>query len=227
MSAYISEGYFIKYGTDGEQRSDYRHSFCGQNTIIGASCPNCVKPLLLFMSVDMSDSRLKNYATSRSIIPLLYCWTCNISQSEFYYKLISDHEIEILLYEKGKKYVDFPYASYPEYFPLAEMDLIAINDIEQTIIHKLNSNEINQYLDLKLELQYLTEPSHQIGGEPYLVQKELEKVHCCLCNAPMHFFASVANNCTDRRGFVGNDYVQVIFYFCKTCDVLCAIQMCD
>lgn len=227
MSAYVSQGYFIKYRTDDEEGSEYRHSFCGQNNIIGGWCPNCAKPLLLFMSLDTSDSRLHKYSIRKIIVPLLYCWTCGISQTPFYYRVINDNEIKILSYGKSKKYVDFPYAYYPEHFPLARIELNAITNIEQDIISKLNAGIINQYLDLSIELQYLAEPTHQIGGEPYLVQREFDKVHCCLCNTSMCFFAAVANNCTDNRGFIGNDYVQVIFYFCKSCDVLCAIQMCD
>jgi hypothetical protein len=227
MSNYKHRGYFVKYSLDWKNEPNSYHYFCGKHNITGAWCPNCSKNLLLFMSIDMSDSRLEGYRAKNTIIPLLYCWTCNISQSSLYYKLISNNKIMLLEYGESGNIVGFPYSSYPEYFPGAQMNLVPITNFEQDIIHKLNSGSINQHLDLAMDLQYLAEPSHQIGGEPYLVQQELEILNCCSCDTPMQFFAAVANNCTDRRGFVGNDYVQVIFYFCRNCDILCATQMCD
>ena len=36
------------------------HTFCGDNGIEGAFCPNCQKPLLIFMKLNILDSALLN-----------------------------------------------------------------------------------------------------------------------------------------------------------------------
>lgn len=54
---------------------------------------------------------------------------------------------------------------------------------------------INEVHNLDLELQYpdLSEPYHQVGGEPYFIQKP-EVLSCPECGKDMFFLASIGNS---------------------------------
>ena len=122
-------GYFLKFQEDTMPDSLAIHQFCGKHTISGAYCPNCEKPLLRFISFNLSDNKIK-VGIRHGILHLLFCWTCNVAQDPFFYKIIGENEIEILEYEKGGIELDFPYENYPLYFPsLASSVLLMANSI--------------------------------------------------------------------------------------------------
>ncbi|MFH2043836.1 MAG: hypothetical protein ABIK92_01660 [Pseudomonadota bacterium] len=219
------KGYFIKYLKTISKHVDHGHLFCGQHNIQGAVCPNCNKQLIRFLMIDLRDKRI-NISIKNKVLSLFFCWKCTLSQEKFFYKIVSDSEIKILKYKIGNPIDDFPYENYPTFFPESYLDLSELTNIEQETIKKLNSSEIDEYMDVEKKYQYLCSPQHQIGGEPYLIQKELELIRCCSCNNTMHLLAAIADDCQDKRGFVGNKFVQVIFYICKKCMVIGAIQRC-
>jgi hypothetical protein len=219
----IKKGHFISYRLTTR---NVKNKFCGEHNIEGAECPNCKKRLLRFFSVytDSIDPEIKDFAYG--IIHLLYCWTCSISQEKFFYRVLDTKKIELLDYKKGTKQSDFPYPDYPEYFPIGEIIISKISQHDQKIIIDVNSKQVDEF-DLDEDDEGLCVPRHQIGGVPYLVQGEFVDFSCPLCGLQMPFLASVADDCLDSKGFVGNSYVQVLYHYCKDCNVVGAIQQCD
>jgi rubredoxin len=208
-------------------KSKYSHFFCGLPESKGAISPYTGKSLLRFLSLDSKDPRLELESLPTTRIELLYSLTCRISYIDFFYKIIGDR-IEILsLCSKQEDSEDFftdtPFDDYPEFFPEFIVDLIPVDENERKIVKSIN--EIHN-LDLELEYPSLSEPYHQIGGEPYFVQKP-DVLQCPECGKDMVFFASIGNENSQIRGFFDNDYMQVIYQICKKCLVIAAFNICD
>ena len=218
-------GYFLNFQEDTMPDCLAIHQFCGKHTISGAYCPNCEKPLLRFISFNLSDNKIK-VGIRHSILHLLFCWTCNVAQDPFFYKIIGENEIEILEYEKGGVELDFPYENYPLYFPYRNAWLEQISDKEKVIISKINLGQ-ESFEETKRINPKLFKPQHQIGGEPILPQCELDNLKCPSCNSSMPFLATIGNECDHPEGFCGNDYVAVVYYLCGSCSVVGVLQQVD
>jgi hypothetical protein len=205
----------------------YSHFFCGQPECKNAISPITRKPLLRFLSLDTADPRLELRTPLIPRIELLYSLTCKISYVDFFYKIIGNR-IEILNLnfspEDSKEiFTDVPYQEYPDFFPRSQVDLIAVDENERSIVKLINETD-----DFELELEYpeFNEPYHQIGGEPYFVQKP-DVLSCPECGKDMSFFASIGNYNAQEKGFFDNDYMQVIYQICKDCYVIGAYNRCD
>jgi hypothetical protein len=108
------------------------HTFCGENRIKGADCPNCRRPLLVFFYLDTGDRRLNLTAWGR-IVPLLFCWRCELAHGVFQYR-VHNGAVEHLRFRTGAGDPDFPYPDYPEYFPGHTASLNTIDPDRQRII---------------------------------------------------------------------------------------------
>src|SRR5262245_13887496 len=91
------QGFFVDYSQPFSAGS--RHRFCGPNDVHGAACPNCKRPLLLFLHLDTSDDRLE-LAHWGGPLPLLFCWKCQVAQAPFYYHW-NGVEVSILRFGGG------------------------------------------------------------------------------------------------------------------------------
>lgn len=222
---YLPQGYFIRFGKKHGE-TNFKHYFCGRHNIKSATCPNCQKPLLRFVKFDLSDERLHLQNSSLGELSLFFCWTCQLSQGNFFYRCLDKGEIEILEYEKGDGWDDFPYENYPDWFPGSSVELVELSPLEQEILIGLNAERLSAWTTEQLKPE-LDEPSHQLGGEPYLVQKELRPLDCPQCRKAMLFFATVCDKALRNLSFVKNDYVQVIFYICSKCQIIGAIHEVD
>lgn len=223
----LEQGYFVEYSGEATAGSEYQHFFCGSHEVPGAWCPNCNKPLLLFLALDTTDPRLNLKEHPFRILSLFFCWTCNIAQKPLYYQFSVDGSVSLLEYGCGGGEPDFPYEDYPVYFPGAPALLVPIPDVFQTILTLLNMGEIYAYAIHKRHPD-LQKPRHQVGGEPFLVQQNPDyEMICPLCKRRMPFWASIGDDCLDPRGFTGNEWVQVIYNYCQRCRVIGAFQQCD
>lgn len=138
-------------------------------------------------------------------------------------------------YGEGGVEQDFPWTGYPVYFPKAFAHLQPLTDYEQQTIKLLNRNEMSEW-GINRDTPYLDCPAHQVGGEPYLVQKNpdyqtdewsKEMLTCLKCGKLMSFLAAIGDKTRSKIGFVDNDFVQVIFNYCKRDRIICAFQVCD
>ena len=218
-------GYFISWEPNQEAWTPYAHYFCGMHSINGAWCSNCQKPLLRLLKLNARDPRLRLDETGLEALPLLFCWTCNIAQGDFQYRIIAENSVEILVERRGRECDDFPYSDYPHSFPGTPVQLIALTDMEQRVLKWLNSGEadINAVFDARPDL---CAPRHQVGGVPYLVQGSYV-MRCANCKSKMPFLATIVDACLDPRGIIGSSDSQVIFQFCRKCLVVGAYQRAD
>jgi hypothetical protein len=217
-------GYYVHYGK-GVDTGKYKHYFCGRNDIAEAICPNCDKPLLKLLSLDTSDPRLELQDSPFAMLPLLYCWTCNISQGPpFCYQVQDDGLVRLISYGKGKAGDTFPYVpynDYPVYFPgsPAGFSPVPSETDEAMEWHYVGdeSDELEAKYGRIVEKVYGESARHQVGGVPFLVQGPTEEV-CELCGRALPFFATIADDNLDARGFASGG-VQTIFHYCRECHV--------
>lgn len=215
-------GYLVEYGP---RRGSFRHVFCGRSPLKGANCPNCRKSLIQFLALDTRDSRLEFRSWRCPMVPLLFCWTCNVAQSPFSYR-VSASRVSVLRYKRGGVQAAFPYEGYPAEFPRAAARLIPVSRPQAESAMRLNrGGEIDYSLPNWRDQDRL---HHQVGGEPRLVQGHpARRMSCPRCRAAMKLFASIADDCLDSRGFTGNSFVQVVYHRCDRCHVIGCYQQCD
>ena len=215
-------GYLVEYGS---RRGTFGHVFCGPPLLDGSDCPNCRKSLLQFLALDTCDARLGLRSWRSPIVPLLFCWTCNLAHGPFTYH-VSAARVSLLRYKRGGVQAAFPYDGYPAAFPSAAAWLTPVSQPQSETAARLNrGGEIDYSLPDWREQDRLR---HQIGGEPRLVQGHPpRRIHCPRCRAAMALFATVADDCRDPRGFTGNSLVQVVYHRCDQCHVIGCYQQCD
>src|SRR5262245_35856400 len=114
------------------------HAFCGRPLSKRADCPNCGRPLLRFVGLDVADPRIQLTDRAYPYLELLYCWTCNLAQSAFAYRMLAGPSVEILRFGEGGVTEEFPYRNYPHVFPGAPASLIAVSDVQQRAIQDMN-----------------------------------------------------------------------------------------
>lgn len=162
------------------------------------------------------------------MLPLLFCWTCNVAQGRFFYRVSGGGAVELLEYSRDGVETDFPYHDYPVFFPGAVAALVAVTPDEQAILQRLNQRfETGESSKAILgQRRDLWAVHHQVGGEPYLTQYLLD-LECPACRAGMPLLVSVAHDCLDERGTVGDESVQVLYHLCRHCSVVGVYQATD
>jgi hypothetical protein len=220
-----TNGSFVEFAPRHIVNSTFSHTFCGEHDIEGAYCPNCKKPLLRLLSLDTSDP-LVGWPGAEGILPLLFCWTCNIAQQPFCYTWFQSGAVRLDRFGSGGASLGFPYAQYPICFPMVEARLVPIERQQQDLIRGINSGEVDLTDAYETSLD-IAKPRHQVGGEPYMVTA-WENRHptpiCCHCEADMQFLASMADYCLDPRGFTGDEFVQLLYFVCTECRAIEAAQ---
>jgi len=160
-------------------------------------------------------------------IPLLYCWSCG---PWFSYRLNPKGGVDVLDhdYHEGWPGSCLPYEPYPESFPERPVTLIRITPKEQDLIRKNNQNKLPPSLRHEKETYPYRSPRHQVGGEPYFAQKSAMKgVTCTLWDEPMPFLASVGDETGWKKTFHDGAWLQVLFHYCGSCQVVDAHHECD
>ena len=215
------QGYWLS--ERAKKRSAFSHTRCGENLVPGAQCPNCRKPLLCILALDSRDPRVDVSGCPLESLPLLFCWTCNVAQDRFFYQLHSGG-VSLLRYKKGGVTDDFPYCSYPDHFPQSPLDLTPVTQEDQEMIRRLNAGEDMWLTNERAE--ELLVPDHQVGGEPILVSGD-DRLKCVVCKRISPFFASVGDNAGHNLSFTENEFVQTLFFLCRRCWVVGAVQQSD
>ena len=131
MKLWAKQGYFLDVSLALQPLPAGAHTFGGPHQIAGANCPNCDKPLLRFLSLNTSDARLKLKGAPGTELSLLYCWTCNLAQQSFVYRMTPSDGIEILSFGAGGAVTDFPYPDYPAAFALGSVAFVPVTPEDQ------------------------------------------------------------------------------------------------
>lgn len=207
--------------------SPSRHTLCGPPSHRGAISPNTNRPLLPVACLDPSDPRLEITECSSGTIPLLYSWTCAVSEGELTYRFSKD-DIEVLsaVRRAGSLGQDFPYENYPMFFPSVELELHALNEGEQALIQRMNRRTEDTF-DLENQFPHLAAPRSQVGGQPRLMQWPLASCSCPSCGAQMPLLAAIGNENASPRGFTDNAFVQMLFFLCAPCSIVTGYNICD
>lgn len=215
-------GYFI---TASESDTSSAHSLCGAQSIRGAISPNSGLPLLLVASLDLTDPRPGITDHRLKTLHLLYSWTCPISDGEFTYRE-TDSDVQVLKYTAGPPHEDFPYDKYPASFPRITAQLQQVDRHEQFIIRALNRRE-NDSILREEQFPHLATPRSQVGGEPRLMQWPLPQRTCPECGEAMPLLAAIGDVNGTSRGFTGNPFVQLIYFFCVPCGAVTTYNITD
>lgn len=225
VPALIPQGYFVEF--IHPQDEGFGHVFCGPHEIPGAWCPNCDKLLLRFLSLDTRDPRLGLQDKPFPFLHLLNCWTCNIAHDPLFYRVNPDGGVSLIKYGMAGVEEDFPYEYYPRHFPGTPIQLVPLTEDEQLTICQINEGILEPF-DTPFNTS-LSCPTHQVGGEPWLVQSDWDcwKMDCPECGEEMPCLASIGDSNLLPRGFTENSYVQFVFSYCPECDVVGALQQCD
>lgn len=247
-TAVPANGYFLELCE--KRMSQYQHAFCGEHQIPGAYCPNCRKPLLRFLTLDLSDPLLKTELPNGTL-SLLYCWTCQIAQKPFYYRCMRDGDVLLISYGLGGCTSDFPYDGYPSHFPAKFARLISIDaNTQRSIMHQNAGSVSSSYIEsdevaifpegeeipeaiedhpegVPREARKLADaPEHQVGGQPLLLDTYW-RMRCPVCGDRMPFIASIGDASGAEKGFTDNPYVQVLYHLCLHCRAIGAYQRTD
>lgn len=248
------QGYWVKYWNTGHVRSDFRHTFCGPQDILGAQCPCCHRPFVRYLALDTRDTRLKLQDSPFPILSLLDCPRCTVESgspthhSDFFYRTRADGSIEFVQYvlEGRRANDDFPYENYPPFLPEARAVLQALTPTEQEALTRINHRgdweelppEVVEVMteeeldELESEdwwheelYESLFETCHQVGGEPYHTQG-LALLRCPACGVQMPFLACIADDCLDPRGIVDYDSNAILFHYCRRCLIVGTYSRC-
>jgi hypothetical protein len=175
--------------------------------------------------LDLSDERLGLTSFPVARLPFFFAWTCDISRGVLSYRVLSVDSVEILEYHQGHAYMEFPYPDYPAHFPRRQFELRPLTHDEQRTISAPNAGamKLSAVRDARPDL---VRPQHQLCGEPYVVNEPRQAV-CPACQGEMPVYASAGDETMSGTGFVGNNFVQVLFHLCSRCAVVTAYQMTD
>jgi hypothetical protein len=217
-------GFFLEPASENSERV---HWLGGKCNLQGAYSPNSGRPLTQLASLCLGGSGISWKSEGIKRLPLLYGWSCSISEGPFWYEP-NYNKIIILKYVKGVASKDFPYENYPDSFPEIQVDAKKISSAQQEIISRINNSSGDERFDLILKSPNLGRPRHQVGGAPYFVGKLGGTPSCLRCNKSMSFFASIENgNYYSLEGFWGNNFAQLVFYNCTACNIICCINISD
>jgi hypothetical protein len=223
------QGYWLNFSPDANA---IQHEFCGQPDIKGASCPNCMKPLLRILSLSAKDPVLTLDYAKTPTIHLLYCWTCSIPYGSFSYRMKQDGSIELLQVPEPMPGTEFglegPYEGYIGEFPLCHVSLLPQSDSEREKLKERWSSNAEDETD-----DPVFEPRHQVGGYPFIYNPI--KLNCPECTGAMKLLASICNDAAGNnpwqsepsKTFVDNGGVQMFFQFCSNCSVISAAHSND
>ncbi len=215
----IPQGYAIEASASG---GEYAHTLCGPQAIPGAACPNCARPLLCQLNLDLRDPRLGLQHEPFTRLPLLYCWTCNIAYEPFFYRLRADHSVTLLQYGRGRGAVAFTFEQVPVSFPEQPVELVPVSEQQMHTIACLNRGETDFSSD-----EFTPPPEHQVGGFPLLEQGwEAYHLHCPACRRAMPFLAVIRNGAFAADIFT-HGCIDIGYSYCPGCRVVGAVHNCD
>jgi hypothetical protein len=232
-------GYFI----EPDHPSDYDHHIGGSCDVQNAVCPNCDKRYILHLELNTDDPALNLHWMKVSRLPLLYCMRCALSWHDFAYRLVSQHELDVVEAHRGERLWNEWYDEVGvDEFPHRPFGLRQLPSALQELWDKLNANlelapEENEVVG-RLTGRFapdcvggypIVDVINQIGGRSFL-QQRLHDPACPFCrksgiSSQMWFLASLYNDQRKQLRFSFPD-VQIVFFVCRECQTILVKHSC-
>ncbi len=214
----------------GESR--WAHAIGGDDVIAGADCPNCRKPLLLHLSLDLSDPRFAPLAHLPSPLRLLYCMRCALSWEPFRYRCKSPNRVEIIDVHQGAVDDEEWQTEVGDHFARQPMVLTPLPPEVQEMMDRLNRGEdlSDEESDFYLKAvgsrsrSRIIDAITQVGGRSFLPQGQPDPT-CATCGGAQSFLASVYNNHPTGMLWMPKGLAaQITFSVCAECGEICVEQ---
>lgn len=216
------------------RKGEHEHYLGGEFSGPGGKCPGCGRKLVVYLSLDLRDSRIRFPDEHLRRVQLVYCFDCEMSDFDFAYRLTHQGGVEVLLGlrsaadrdEAGadllrKKHMNVVLASVP-----AQLEELAeklnsgreLNGGEKRTFAELTGN----FAPVEVGGYPIVDTYNQVGGRAFLVQR-LDDPECQFCTKrrgpKMRFLASICNERTADIQIVPDD-VQVVFFVCPQCSAI-------
>jgi hypothetical protein len=243
----LINGCFIDLDSEGA----FDHCFGGSHSVDGALCPNCIKPLMLHLTLDLRDPRLQFERTRIKLerLRLYYCMRCALSWQDFSYQIVDDESIRIceanhgpvtwMDWQKSGGGVDeFP----PRPFTLTPIPA-RLQDLWNRISNLPRQGTLSpeEFADLKSLTASRAFPVatfnpdyyyvNQVGGRSLLCQGIPDPTcpHCSALTrkgAKMYFLACLYHDAGDHLR-VAFKCTQIVFFLCPVCMSVKVVHRCD
>ena len=240
MRKQLMPGHFLKL--DGE--TTLQHYVGGSIDLHGAECPNCRKPLMLYLSLDSADQRLGLQDIGVDVLRLFTCLRCELTWHGFAYTILDETAIELVAYHVGcTTWHDWYEDVSVDVFPRRPVALVPIPERVQELYDRLNDGDTlteaeeleiaqatNSFAEEEVGGYPIVDVINQVGGRAFLPQR-LDEPFCVCCAKQGHerqtlFVASLTNDPKDGLK-IAHDGTQLVFYLCPVCRTVHFVQSCD
>ena len=237
MRRELMPGYFIKFAGD----PTYQHHIGGRTEMHGAQCPNCRKPLMLYLSLDTTDARLGLQGIGVDVLRLFACLRCALTWHGFAYTILDENSVKLVEYHVGQTTWDDWYEDVGvdmishrpivlESIPARVIELYERLNDEQTLTESEEmeiAQVTNSFADKEAGGYPVVDVVNQVGGTTFLPQL-LDAPHCRRCaeqgNDHQTFFLASLTNDAKQGLKIAHDGTQLVFFLCPVCRTVHFVQ---
>ena len=241
----LVNGCFVNF----DRRDEFNHRFGGSHSSAGAWCPNCDKPLMLYLRLNLQDPLLSFRRALPNLrwLDLFYCMRCALAWRDFSYRVLNEQSIAVVEVHRGC-------VSWDEWLEACggrdefNERLIALTPIPhrlQELWDRLNElrhgEELNvtEFADVKSLTRGYAFPGaagfspsyyfvNQVGGRSLLCQG-IDDPDCPTCGEEqsgrrkMYFLASLYHDSRSRL-CIAYPCTQITFFLCPLCLTVKAVH---
>jgi len=224
MNATLFDGYRVHFNKQGP----FEHFVGGELKGKGSACPNCSRPLVIYLSLDLKDERIKFPDGHLRRLPLVYCVDCELCCFDFVYRVDADDSLKVLAALRTKdvqdigitslirkKHIKVDLSATPPELERLAAKLNARGDLTKEQV-KLFGELINNFAPPEVGGYPKVDCYNQIGGRAFLMQR-LEDPMCEHCpKSRMRFLASLYNEKSSGVKIVPEE-MQIVYFACPKC----------
>lgn len=211
--------------------SPYQHSFGGEPRHKGIVPDDCVHPIHLLYTLDLSDPALELQIAGIRWLPLFYSFQYDVSP--LYYRILSDDEIRIVHQRSTKWTADFPYPNYPTHFPFRDVTVSSFGLMDKCFDYEGDQNTRPELVDEHRRNEIATDDDDVIAFAHHLPQGAAKQpCHNSDCKDQlMRIFAVIRHNAVngvslwDQWG--EEEGVVIVYAMCPTCHMIFVTNQCS